>query len=221
MFLHAIPEHQSESIKYSREVFGPHPLRRKPSRRRKEQAGERAAFDSRSCLQRILLIRDLVLDRSLLTFVPIRSRHSLQSLPCAMTVQPQYLPTPVPTPPPGGLVASSASLINKKKQPTPPYLPNRHDYNPTHPDLFKIEFGPEGEEFGSCLRAQKVRGQRLFECIVSPCTGADFAPSRPPSLPSVLVRPAPTLRPAVRSISTLGLCEPAGVQARRDPVPDP
>jgi hypothetical protein len=83
-----------------------------------------------------------------------------------MTVQPQYLPTPVPTPPPGGLVASSASLINKKKQPTPPYLPNRHDYKPTHPDLFKIEFGPEGEEFGSCLRAQKVRGQR-FLCVSS------------------------------------------------------
>lgn len=80
-----------------------------------------------------------------------------------MTVQPQYLPTPVPTPPPGGLVASSASLINKKKQPTPPYLPNRHDYKPTHPDLFKIEFGPEGEEFGSCLRTQKAfkRGETL------------------------------------------------------------
>ncbi|GAA5879669.1 hypothetical protein JCM3774_002401 [Rhodotorula dairenensis] len=80
-----------------------------------------------------------------------------------MTVQPQYLPTPVPTPPPRGLVDSGASLINKKKQPTPPYLPNRHDYKPTHPDLFKIEFGPEGEEFGSCLRAQKAfkRGDTL------------------------------------------------------------
>ncbi|BGP56455.1 hypothetical protein JCM8202_001805 [Rhodotorula sphaerocarpa] len=73
-----------------------------------------------------------------------------------MTVQPQYLPTPVPTPPPNAGLAASSSLINKKKQPQPPYLPNRHDYKPTHPDLFQIEFGPEGEEFGSCLRAQKA-----------------------------------------------------------------
>lgn len=78
-----------------------------------------------------------------------------------MTVQPQYLPTPVPTPPPNAGLAASSSLINKKKQPQPPYLPNRHDYKPTHPDLFQIEFGPEGEEFGSCLRAQKVRLRRV------------------------------------------------------------
>lgn len=74
-----------------------------------------------------------------------------------MTVQPQYLPTPVPTPPPHHSMAASASLLSKKKQPQPPYLPNRYDYQPTHADLFQIQFGPEGEEFGSCLRAQKVR----------------------------------------------------------------
>lgn len=69
-----------------------------------------------------------------------------------MAVAVASLPTPAPTPPP-----TKQQELKKRKQPQPPYLPNRHDYHPTHPSLFRIEFGPEGEEFGSCLRAERVR----------------------------------------------------------------
>lgn len=71
-----------------------------------------------------------------------------------MTVAAQYLPTPVPTPPPAG---AAVAELKKGKALKPPYLPQRHSYTPTHPELFRIEFGPEGEEFGSSLRAEKVR----------------------------------------------------------------
>ncbi|GAA5906245.1 hypothetical protein JCM6882_006085 [Rhodosporidiobolus microsporus] len=71
-----------------------------------------------------------------------------------------YLPTPVATPPPSAaksaaVASSAAALLKAKRQAAPPYLPNRYDYRPTHPGLVRVEFGPEGEEFGSCLRAER------------------------------------------------------------------
>ncbi|GAA5824992.1 hypothetical protein JCM11251_006055 [Rhodosporidiobolus azoricus] len=72
-----------------------------------------------------------------------------------------YLPTPVATPPPPSAKSaaspySTSSLVKAKKQAAPPYLPNRYDYRPTHPGLVRVHFGPEGEEFGSCLRAERA-----------------------------------------------------------------
>ncbi|GAA5983405.1 hypothetical protein JCM11641_007838 [Rhodosporidiobolus odoratus] len=68
-----------------------------------------------------------------------------------MSTQTSYLPTPVATPPP-----SSASLaVSDQQRARPPYLPKKDGYRPTHPGLFHVEFGEEGE-FGSCLKADKA-----------------------------------------------------------------
>jgi hypothetical protein len=39
----------------------------------------------------------------------------------------------------------------------PPYLPDRNNYQATHPNLVHVEFGKEGEEFNSCLKTDRVR----------------------------------------------------------------
>ncbi|GAA6064560.1 hypothetical protein JCM10212_006206 [Sporobolomyces blumeae] len=43
-----------------------------------------------------------------------------------------------------------------KQAKVPPYLPERHNYKPTHPGLVAVEFGEEGKEFNSCLKAVKA-----------------------------------------------------------------
>lgn len=49
---------------------------------------------------------------------------------------------------------------------TPPYLPNKLDYKPTHPESFLIQFADEGE-FNSCLKTQRVSlGPRFSEALV-------------------------------------------------------
>ncbi|GAA6015846.1 hypothetical protein JCM10207_008816 [Rhodosporidiobolus poonsookiae] len=75
----------------------------------------------------------------------------------AVATQSAYLPTPTATPPPcsHGCAHEHAHPLKSKKQAAPPYLPDRHNYRQTHPGLVKVEFGPEGQEFGSCLRAEK------------------------------------------------------------------
>ncbi|GAA5822002.1 hypothetical protein JCM3770_001628 [Rhodotorula araucariae] len=96
-------------------------------------------------------------------------------------------PTPLPTPPPAGSVT-----LPSKKQPKPPYLPDRRDYKPTHPSLFRIEFGPEGEEFGSCLRAEKAYKKGDVLCPIRGTLPGTKAYS------SVQVLPDPPLPPSSR-----------------------
>lgn len=38
---------------------------------------------------------------------------------------------------------------------SPPYLPTKDNYTPTHPDCFRIQFAEEGE-FNSCLKTERV-----------------------------------------------------------------
>ncbi|BGP17701.1 hypothetical protein JCM10213_005279 [Rhodosporidiobolus nylandii] len=109
-----------------------------------------------------------------------------------------YLPTPVPTPPPAHAYTPSttAPAAKQKKQAQPPYLPDRYNYKPTHPGLVRVEFGPEGQEFGSCMRAEKT-----FPA------GTTIAPIRS-TLPgskaysSVQVLPDPPLPPSSTSPSS-------------------
>ncbi|GAA6028513.1 hypothetical protein JCM8097_007258 [Rhodosporidiobolus ruineniae] len=111
-----------------------------------------------------------------------------------------YLPTPVPTPPPLGSHAHSSSSaanaaakvveLRQKKQAAPPYLPDRYDYRPTHPGLVKVEFGPEGEEFGSCLRAE-----RSFRAGETLCPIRNTLPGLK-AYSSVQVLPDPPLPPS-------------------------
>ncbi|GAA5867840.1 hypothetical protein JCM8547_003392 [Rhodosporidiobolus lusitaniae] len=110
-------------------------------------------------------------------------------------------PTPTATPPPPHSLKSAlppatsappptSCELKQKKQVAPPYLPSRHDYRPTHPGVVRVDFGPEGEEFGSCLRACK-----------SFSAGTTIAPIRS-TLPgtkaysSVQVLPDPPLPPS-------------------------
>lgn len=50
----------------------------------------------------------------------------------------------------------TVSLNPAKTTKIPPYLPDRNNYQPTHPGLVHVEFGKEGEEFNSCLKTDKV-----------------------------------------------------------------
>jgi len=53
----------------------------------------------------------------------------------------------------------TVSLTPKAK--IPPYLPDRNNYQATHEGLH-VEFGKEGEEFNSCLKADKVSLSNLY-----------------------------------------------------------
>ncbi|GAA5904802.1 hypothetical protein JCM8208_001359 [Rhodotorula glutinis] len=108
-----------------------------------------------------------------------------------MTATLAAYPTPVATPPPAGTAA-----LKTRKQPAPPYLPNRHAYKPTHPQLFLIEFGPEGEEFGSCLRAEKAYTKGDILCPIRATLPGTKAYS------SVQVLPDPALPSSSRAASS-------------------
>lgn len=47
---------------------------------------------------------------------------------------------------------------------TPPYLPTKENYNPTHPDRFRIQFADEGE-FNSCLKVVRVSSVALYALV--------------------------------------------------------
>ncbi|GJN90238.1 hypothetical protein Rhopal_003237-T1 [Rhodotorula paludigena] len=108
-----------------------------------------------------------------------------------MAVAVASLPTPAPTPPP-----TKQQELKKRKQPQPPYLPNRHDYHPTHPSLFRIEFGPEGEEFGSCLRAERAFAKGEILCPIRSTLPGTKAYS------SVQVLPDPALPSSSRAATS-------------------
>jgi hypothetical protein len=46
---------------------------------------------------------------------------------------------------------------------SPPYLPTKDNYTPTHPDCFHIQFADEGE-FNSCLKTERVSLMNLTGC---------------------------------------------------------
>ncbi|GAA5985718.1 hypothetical protein JCM5350_007468 [Sporobolomyces pararoseus] len=92
----------------------------------------------------------------------------------------------------------------------PPYLPDRNNYQPTHPDLVHVEFGKEGEEFNSCLKADRafkageticticntLSGEKAYssvQVLPDPPLSTSFAPSSSP-LPSTYYSQSPEPR---------------------------
>ncbi|GAA5834585.1 hypothetical protein JCM3766R1_003605 [Sporobolomyces carnicolor] len=104
----------------------------------------------------------------------------------------------------------TVSLNPAKTTKIPPYLPDRNNYQPTHPGLVHVEFGKEGEEFNSCLKTDKafkageticticntLSGEKAYssvQVLPDPPLPASFAPSSA-SLPQTYYSQSPQPR---------------------------
>ncbi|GAA5832002.1 hypothetical protein JCM5353_002841 [Sporobolomyces roseus] len=87
----------------------------------------------------------------------------------------------------------TVSLTPKAK--IPPYLPDRNNYSATHEGLVHVEFGKEGEEFNSCLKADKAFKAGETICTICNTLSGEKAYS------SVQVLPDPPLPTSFTSSS--------------------